>query len=232
MMGSPRLNATAAVVLMAAGVVGGGGTVAWVFAGKGQAESERAGAQQQAKDFGQQLADLCEKSPDVARRLRVSCGEASQVAEKPAEQITGPIGPSGPPGPSGPSGPPGRPGASGKPGASGSPGSPGKPGGPGSPGRPGDDSTVRGPSGPPGADSTVPGPSGPPGADSTVPGPSGPSGPSGPPGAVITPDSCQAPAPATFWFVYGTPPATASVTCTPPAPTLTAGNPTPNGARR
>ena len=236
MMGSPRLNATAAVVLMVAGVLGGGGTVAWVFAGKDQAETERAGAQQQAKDFGQQLADLCEKSPDVARRLRVSCGEASQVAEKPAEQITGPIGPSGPPGPSGPSGPPG---ASGKPGVPGSPGSPGKSGGPGSPGAPGDDSTQPGPSGPPGADSTVPGPSGPPGADSTVPGPSGPPGadstvpgPSGPPGAAVTPESCQAAAPATFWFVYGTPPTTASVTCSAPPPTLTTGVPTPERSKR
>lgn len=221
-MGSPRLNATAAVVLMIAGIVGGGGTVAWVFAGKDQAEQERAGAQGQAKDFAQQLAELCQRDPATARKNGLSCAEASSVATKPVELITGPAGPSGPMGPSGPRGPSGPPGASGKPGGTPAPGSPGKSGGPGKSGQPGADSTIPGPpgpSGPPGADSTVPGPpgpSGPPGADSTVPGPRGP--------GVIT-ANCVGPYPATFWFGYsdGT---TTSVTCTPGPPTLSEGTPT------
>jgi hypothetical protein len=223
MMGSPRLNAGAAVVLMVAGVVGGGGTVAWLFAGKGQAEQERAGAQGQAKDFAGQLTELCRKDPATARRLQVSCAEAASVATRPVELITGPAGPAGP------SGPPGAPGASGKPGASGRPGSPGpsgKPGAAGSPGQAGEDAT-----GEPGADSTIPGPAGPPGADSTVPGPAGPSGPPGPPAPSVTAIRCEAAAPATFWFGYSDG-STQSATCEPAPPTLTPGDPTtPNGAR-
>lgn len=216
-MGSPRLNATAAVVLMVAGIVGGGGTVAWVFAGKDQAEQERAGAQGQAKDFAQELAELCRRDPAAARRNGVSCTEASSVATKPVELITGPGGTSGTSGTSGTEGPSGRPGG---PGRSGRPGGPGSAGSPGASGLPGGDGTsgtsgTSGTEGPPGANGS-------PGADSTVPGPSGPSGPQGP--GVIT-GNCVGPYPATFWFGYsdGT---TASVTCSPPPPTLTPGNPT------
>ena len=168
--------------------------------------------QQTAKTLAAGIASACAKGGAVAAELRPYCPKAREViTQAPIQGRTGDIGPAGPPGIQGPPGAPGSAGRNGSPGKPGQNGTPGLNGSPGAKGGPGSDSTVAGP----------PGANGSPGADSTVAGPSGPPGATGPAGPAVTPQGCQADVPATFWFSYGDPPTTSSVTCTPPPPVVT-----------
>lgn len=225
--GSPPPKARIRDSWLALALIGGVGVVLAVaiyfLAGK-SGETDRANdatgtAQQQqqtAKVLASGIASACARGGAVAAELRPYCPKAQEViTQAPIEGPSGrpgDVGPSGPAGPSGPPGSPGRngsPGASGKPGQNGSTGPSGGPGSPGASGRPGADGT-------PGRDGT-PGQDGTPGRDGSP----GASGAPGSPGPAVTPQSCQAAVPATFWFTYGDPPTTSSVTCTPPPPVVT-----------
>jgi hypothetical protein len=153
------------------------------------AQSQAAGAGENAQQVAGNAVVACAKDPTAAVKIGLDCSKAAQVLATPVPGTPGAPGEPGPqgiPGIIGVPGPAGGPGPQGLPGIAGLLGLPGLPGAAGTPGTPGLDGTgTQGTAGTPGKA----------GVDGTngAPGTAGPAGPQGDPGTAGTPGAPGAP---------------------------------------